>query len=902
MPIRHDTFYSMKRMHVAFAAASLLALAVTVWMWIADGQRTWKDYQQQHRSLRGLPPQIPTVEQIDLPHLPLDFHFRHVARVDRCTTCHQGVAQQAANDLSPPHGAHPRLDLFVAAKSPHPMSEYGCTVCHDGQGSATDFHWASHSPNEPAQEERWAAELGWSENPHWHLRMRPKRFAEAGCLKCHSQVVDLEATRRFPAPPAGKLVTGYHLVRQYGCFSCHEIPTFAALSHKVGPSLRNIRSKLTAEYLARKIRKPSDVLPSTRMPQLFGLTEHFSAEKWAATLRSEEAEVTAAVDYLLARAEAVQLPAGPPGVTEKASRERGKKLFETQGCLACHQHGDFPSGQATQGPALDYAGAKYTTEASRKWLVDWLRNPANLSPATLMPNPLLPVTATDEKKVSDPAADLAEFLVSSGPHPNPLLKGAGPGVAVPRSSTEPQDSGGHQNSITRAKADKPAVDGKTVLAARGCASCHDIPGLEEATPIGPSLRDWGRKPEELLAFERVGEFLEKNHASQTGFFAAALRAGHREGFLWQKLRAPRSFDYQVADRKPVDQQLKMGRFELSDAQCEAILTFILGQEDDPAAVKIHQPSPSRQAVLDGRKVMDKFACAECHTLEHEQWTVDGKFELVGTPRLDRRGQWQQDEDDDGQPIHYFTPWEPATVAGRAFSVGGPDVIVAQSSLTATRPARGGNFARLLYPALLARPPESGGAGDDTNAWTAVPPVLVEEGAKVQPQWLYRYLLNPVAIRPTAALRMPRFPLSTAEAKQLTDYFMATTGREFPYTADGPPPGNSPDRKQLDRAVNLLRDRTTFCAKCHTVGNQSPGNSADATAAPRLDDVGRRLRPEFLRRWLANPRSVLPYTPMPVLFPKDGPALGQDIFPGSAEDQLDAVVDLLLRYDEYWRPR
>jgi len=65
----------------------------------------------------------------------------------------------------------------------------------------------------------------------------------------------------------------------------------------------------------------------------------------------------------------------------------------------------------------------------------------------------------------------------------------------------------------------------------------------------------------------------------------------------------------------------------------------------------------------------------------------------------------------------------------------------------------------------------------------------------------------------------------------------------------------------------------------------------------LDDVAERLRPEHIRRWLAEPKSILPYTAMPAHFPATGPPLGQDIFPGSSREQLDAVAELLIRYDD-----
>ena len=43
-----------------------------------------------------------------------------------------------------------------------------------------------------------------------------------------------------------------------------------------------------------------------------------------------------------------------------------------------------------------------------------------------------------------------------------------------------------------------------------------------------------------------------------------------------------------------------------------------------------------------------------------------------------------------------------------------------------------------------------------------------------------------------------------------------------------------------------------------------------TYAPNLADVYRRLRPEFVRDWIANPKMILPYTSMPVNIPYQEP--------------------------------
>ena len=216
MSVSDETYYNIKRMHVVFAAAALLLLATTVWMLAADNRRPWKAYQQQYHALTGQERRSPAIEQIWLPELTINYHFRQVARSDRCTTCHQGIDKPSA--LPQPYAPHPRLDLFLGAASPHPLSEFGCTICHDGQGSATDFHWASHTPNDAQQRRQWRDELGWSANPHWDFPMLARRFQQSRCLPCHQKVTDLEPSRRFPDAPAAKLVAGYQLVRQYGCF------------------------------------------------------------------------------------------------------------------------------------------------------------------------------------------------------------------------------------------------------------------------------------------------------------------------------------------------------------------------------------------------------------------------------------------------------------------------------------------------------------------------------------------------------------------------------------------------------------------------------------------------------------------------------------------------------------
>src|SRR5258705_625247 len=147
------------------------------------------------------------------------------------------ISLQIRRGLDQPFTSHPRLDLFVGPTSPHKKGEMGCTICHDGQGSATDFKWASHTPNDPQQGLDWSRTHDWFNNHHWIFPMTPERFIESNCLKCHHEVVELEPSERFPEPPAPKLVKGYELVRQYGCYGCHEINGFDRPTKRLGPGL-----------------------------------------------------------------------------------------------------------------------------------------------------------------------------------------------------------------------------------------------------------------------------------------------------------------------------------------------------------------------------------------------------------------------------------------------------------------------------------------------------------------------------------------------------------------------------------------------------------------------------------------------------------------------------------------
>lgn len=1023
--------------------------------------------------------------------------------------------------LDHPFTTHPRLDLYLNDSSPHPEKVFGCTICHDGQGSGTEFPWTSHTPNNAKQQKKWAREHGWFDNHHWIFPMKASRFAESNCTKCHYDKTSLEPSERFPEPPAATLVEGWTLVEQYGCFGCHEIsgyegpdtrigpdlrlePNYSEVAHQVlrdggltddertwaetlvevpgdksarnrlmvaikhdaqlamrsdaaetpqltatthklagslkdvevpgvyrkaGPSLRFLGSKVDFNWLYSWIRRPADFRPTTRMPQFFGQFEHLQdpedASELAESQRYEPIEIRALAEFLLANSSDFEYLSPPEGVTEPPSAERGQWLFETRGCLACHSHESFPGIAADQGPDLSRASAKFDSEKGALWLYSWLKQPNLYHARTKMPNlyldPIAEQDATGKPtgKVTDPAADIAVFLLGRPVDWEPA------DLPGPEWTTEEQETLADlavewlaSDTVPTARAQQFVRDGipnhlepklkadekllleknfgnrvealKQFVARRtigkyGCFGCHDIPGFEREKAIGTSLADWGRKETSKLAFENIHKFLEgpghpngvqaahgghghldpADFDEDTSYYIQALNSHSRDGFIWQKLRMPRSYDYKTTRNKGFNERLRMPKFPFDADEREAIITFVLGLVNEAPADKfVYHPSPEQQAIVDGRTVLERFNCAGCHTLDMEQWQIafeeyqfDSPSTVIDFPFLaehlaanevaeslvkDNRGRYHstlhgqpvmseetglaelydedglplEEDDDESEPYYRFTLWKDALIRGEAWLVGLQDLMVPASrdgygpADGQAYPARGGDLARYLYPQVIAHAKQTNPQVKGSEAWGWLPPPLMIEGEKVQPDWLHGFLMNPTALRPAVVMRMPNFHMSSDEAAKLVNYFAAVSGADFPYEykpqqqASYLAQAEAEHPERMNQAMNIVVDGN-YCVKCHSVADFQPEGDA-STFGPNLANVYHRLRPDYVRNWVANPKRILPYTGMPVNViykPEDSEYLGgvaQKLFDGTSLQQLRGLVDLLMNFDVYTR--
>ena len=184
----------------------------------------------------------------------------------------------------------------------------------------------------------------------------------------------------------------------------------------------------------------------------------------------------------------------------------------------------------------------------------------------------------------------------------------------------------------------------------------------------------------------------------------------------------------------------------------------------------------------------------------------------------------------------------------------------------------------------------------------LPPRLVTEGARVNPDWLLRFLKNPSmsdtdtnrnGVRQYLAVRMPTFDFSPNELQALVRFFTAASSQPMPYI---PEQMETLEPQEKDMARALFTSQAAPCLKCHMTGDA--GHDKTATA-PNFLLARDRLKPKWTLRWILDPKTIDPTTAMPSgLFKRDEvnnrnifSAQTPDSFNGYKKDHAELLVRL-----------
>ena len=524
------------------------------------------------------------VEQVVLPDIKYNVNFASVPEVDRCKSCHLGIDNPDYKDAEQPFKTHPNLDLYLTSSSPHAYENFGCTTCHAGRGRGTDFTSATHTPSSPEQRAEWEEKYDWHEMHHWLKPMLPTKYSEASCFKCHQDEANIAH--------ADKLTMGLTLIEKNGCNGCHTIKSMES-RRKSGPDLARINEKVNKDWVAKWIKDPKGFRHDTRMPSFFNQSNNSDIDS---KLRNDT-EIYAMTEYLFQDGEKMSRKNDRKFM---GNAEKGQELFDVVGCRGCHIIENNPNNMTEDiqladllkehGPNLINLGSK----TSAQWLYNWLRDPSEYWHDTRMPN----LRLSDEE-----AENLTAYLMNSTNtefdtfEPIQMSEEALDEIALGwlrKMYPEKEANSRLADMVFDNKIDYVADKS---IRYYGCFGCHNIPGYEDAKPIGTELTFEGSKPLNKLDFGYVHDIEHTNYA-----------------WFTQKLENPRRFD-KGKSSSPED-KLRMPNFEFSPIEIEALVTTILGfTEDEVGENLIASNYVNDETVYEGRKLIKEYNCQGCHIID-----------------------------------------------------------------------------------------------------------------------------------------------------------------------------------------------------------------------------------------------------------------------------------------------
>jgi mono/diheme cytochrome c family protein len=249
-----------RRLRGLFAASSVVFVGVLAVSPVKDFLCEWRQSKREFLRVAAARPDSrrlvanyhPGIDQIWIPEISV---------VDRCTTCHQGIAEPTLLDPSVPQPfrAHPLI--------PHQVEKWGCVICHRGQGLATEFKEAHET------------------TVAWEQPILPIRYIQAACGECH----------RGELPEAPRLNRGRELLVRLNCVGCHRMEGISRPT-MLGPDLTRMGSKVSRAWIYKWLKEPRTLTDSTGGVTVDGYETE--AEPRMPKFRLSEEELRALSAYL----------------------------------------------------------------------------------------------------------------------------------------------------------------------------------------------------------------------------------------------------------------------------------------------------------------------------------------------------------------------------------------------------------------------------------------------------------------------------------------------------------------------------------------------------------------------------------------------------------------------------
>lgn len=294
--------------------SSLVVMAIVVGEARSNLSAEWRHHQKEYRKILMAKAYNEAgreaartfdiaLQQVVVPELGV---------TDRCVSCHAGIEDPRMAHEKQPYRSHPGTFL-----KDHPISKFGCTICHRGQGVAVN--------NADAK----------AVHADWDYPMLPGEMAQASCGQCHDP-------KAMKGRGGDVLARGAHLFESSGCRACHKLGGRGgglgiALDDEGRRTIHQLPlTELKGEHtvwnwLAEHFRDPQGVVPTSQMrnptltePEIEALTTYILSLS----------EATISRDYIAPDKYEQKYEATHPG------RPNGAELYK-QFCFSCHESGTY---------------------------------------------------------------------------------------------------------------------------------------------------------------------------------------------------------------------------------------------------------------------------------------------------------------------------------------------------------------------------------------------------------------------------------------------------------------------------------------------------------------------------------------------------------------------------------
>ena len=231
---------------VTLAVVSFVVLIVHGIVFYDQFFNRWEKHQtayfEQARSLaktdaekHALDERGPRIEQIIVTQFG-------ESRVDRCATCHIASDDPRFQGHADPLRTHPYSAALGDVERNghwerrHKFTDFGCTICHDGQGRGLETFYAH------GEDIFWPDPmLGYVTQANWHAefkaRLTGKEYMQANCAQCHME-------DNFAETPL--VQRGRQLFFEKACYGCHRIEGLS--NGTLGPDLSEVGKKFKVAY------------------------------------------------------------------------------------------------------------------------------------------------------------------------------------------------------------------------------------------------------------------------------------------------------------------------------------------------------------------------------------------------------------------------------------------------------------------------------------------------------------------------------------------------------------------------------------------------------------------------------------------------------------------------------